>query len=178
MHLKNNLSLQSFLAGLFLLVGAFLLLLLGAVFLVLFDEDLIELLLAVFASDIDHLLVFKIVINVGFLLLLLLLFLFNGIHCGSEVFRSGLPVVASLGLVEALTLGHTHLLLFFQFVLLHESGLHGRVYTCYLEVIRFASELNSLRFDMNTSLHAFACFSNALRLNLRPQPSGHSTRSF
>jgi hypothetical protein len=178
MHLKNNLSLLSFLTSLFLLVGAFLLFLFDAVLLMLFDENLIELLLAVFASNVDYLLVLKIIINIGFLLLVLLLFLLNRIDCSSEVFRCGLPVVPSLCLVEALALRHAHLLLFFQLILLYESGLNWRLFTCYLEVIRFAYELNSLRLDMNTSLHAFACFSKALRLNLRPQPSGHSTRSF
>lgn len=178
MHLKNNISLLSFLASLFFLVDAFLLLLFDTVLLVLFDEDFIELLLAVLASDIDYLLVLDIIINIRLLLLLFLLFLLNCVDCGSEVFRCSLPVFASLGLVEALTLRHAHFLLFFQLVLLDESGLYERVCTCYLEVMRFAYELNSFRFDMKTSLHAFACFSKALRLNLRPQPSGHNTRSF
>ncbi len=105
----------------------------------LIDEHLIKLLLAVFASHIHYLLVLQVVVNVSLLLLLLLLLLFlHGVHSRTEVLRSGFPVVTGLGLVEALALRHTHLLLLLQLGLLHQGGLRGVECTCSLEVIRLA----------------------------------------
>lgn len=49
---------------------------------------------------------------------------------------------------------------------------------CYLFTSLFASELNSFRFDIKTSLQALACFYRAFLLNFRPQPSGHYIKSF
>ena len=68
----------------------------------------------------------------------------------------------------------------FIFVLLVSLGspaLFNNI-TCYLEVNLLASELNSFLFDINTNLQAFACFSKGFRLKVRPQPSGHRTKSF
>ncbi len=49
---------------------------------------------------------------------------------------------------------------------------------CSLLTSLFASELNYFLLDIKTNLQAFACFSKAFRLNLRPQPSVHSIKSF
>jgi len=62
---------------------------------------------------------------------------------------------------------------FFSFILVCLA-----IKACYLEVIRFASELNSFLLDINTNLQALACFSKAFLLNDLPHPSGHLTKSF
>lgn len=49
--------------------------------------------------------------------------------------------------------------------------------TCYFDVSLLASELNYFLLDIKTILQALACFYKAFLLNLRPQPSGHITKS-
>jgi|JI9StandDraft_2_1071091.scaffolds.fasta_scaffold92491_1 hypothetical protein len=151
---------------------------------VLLDEDLVERLFAVLALDSRHLLLLKHIIDVGLLFalltlgILLLLFLLDGFNGGPKVLRCGLPVLAGLVLVEtSLALSHPHFLLLLDLGLFGNRCLTSIQSTCSLET-RFASELNSFLLDINTNLHAFACFSKAFLLNLRPHPSGHITRSF
>ena len=96
--------------------------LLNAVLQVLLDENLVEFLLAVLTHHHLHLLVWdhNVVEVIGFFLLLaLLLLLLHRLDSRSEILRSSFPVLPSFGLVETLTPGHPHLLLFVHLGLLH-----------------------------------------------------------
>ncbi len=144
----------------------------------LIDEHFIEDLLAVFACYIYYLFILEILISLLTLLFLFFLLLFHCFYGRPKVLWCSLPVLASFGLIEPLTFRHSHFFLLFDLCLLDESGLNVIAFTCYLEVILLAYELNSLRLDIKTSLQAFACFSKAFLLNLRPQPYGQRTKSF
>lgn len=136
----------------------------------LVNEHLIEQFFAEFT--IYHLYVFLLLLF--FLLALFFLSCFQG---SPKVLRSCFPIIACL--FKSLTLCLPQLLfLLLQLVLLDYLSLYYLSYTCSLEVSLFASELNYFLLDINTNLHAFACFSRAFRLNFRPHPSGHSTNSF
>lgn len=95
--------------------------------------------------------------------------------CSSKILWSCFPIITSL--IEPFTFGFAKLSFFFLFLLDNICLYHLKI-TCSLDVILLASELNYFLLDMNTILHAFACFSKAFRLNFRPQPSGQITKSF
>lgn len=138
----------------------------------LLDEDFVEHLLAEIAHNVHYLLFFK-QVHVGLFLFFFLVFLLllHGFYCSSEIFRCGLPILSGFcGTEASLTLCHAHFLFLLHFGLLSYDDLNSSGVTCSLEVILFASELNSFLFDMNTNLQAFACFSKAFLLNFLPQP--------
>lgn len=141
----------------------------------LVNKHFVEELFAVLTGHI-HDFLFFLVLLIFVLLFLLLLFL-HGLDSSSEVLGCCLPILPSLSLIKALAPCHSHLFLFLKFGLLGNGCLCNNKVTCSLEIL-FASELNSFLLDINTNLQALACFSSAFRLNLRPQPSGHITRSF
>lgn len=138
----------------------------------LLDEDFVEHLLAEVAHHVHYLLLLE-EVHVGLLLFFFLVFLLllHGFYGSSEILGCGLPIFTGFcGTEPSLAFGHAHFFLLLYFGLLGYDDLNRCGVTCSLEVILFASELNSFLFDMNTNLQAFACFSSAFLLNFLPQP--------
>ena len=118
---------NSLFCGFFLL--ALFLFLFGAVLKMLFDENLVELLLAVLAENGDNFFVLYIELSLlfqsvfCFLLIFLLLLLLHGLDRRPKVLRSGLPILSSLVFVKTFAPSRPHLLLLFNFGLLHDDCL-------------------------------------------------------
>ena len=138
-----------------------------------FYKQLIEFLLTIVASNCYNFFILDFYFFQTlyfFLLSFFFLILLHRLNCWSKIFRGGFPILSSFSFVESFALGHSHLLLFFDFILFNDCGLYKIMLTCSFETNRLAYELNSFLFDMKTSLHALACFSRAFLLNFLPQP--------